>query len=210
MSTAAARCASSARRSWYGVHCRIDARPSAAASANRWQVSKPQARQSHGRPLGPSPIWLQDRRHRLGVGHRPPRLEREDRARRSPPPSASTTGCRLRGGSALASSSRRQYSSSCGPEQRMVQRPLGREDVHEAQVEPVHRHRPRHRRERVEPADLPEPPARVARLLQQRQRQPARRAQVPPPLLRHPLEEASAAPARSPRGCGRAGPDRRT
>ncbi len=102
---------------------------------------------------------------------------------------ASTTGCRLRGGSVLASSSRRQYSSSRGPDERVVQRPLGREDVHEAEVEPVHRHRPGHRRERVEPADLPEPPARVARLLQQRQRQPARRAQVPPPLLRHPLEE---------------------
>ena len=42
--------------------------------------------------------------------------------------------------------------------------------------------------QRVQPADLPEPPAGVARLLQQRQRQPARGAQVPPPLLRHPLE----------------------
>ena len=101
----------------------------------------------------------------------------------------STTGCRLRGGSALASSSRRQYSSSVRTRERMVQRPLGRQDVHEAQVQPVHRHRPGHRRERVEPADLPEPPARVARLLQQRQRQPAGRAQVPPPLLGHPLEE---------------------
>ena len=70
----------------------------------------------------------------------------------------------------------------------MVQRALGAQDVHEAQVQPVHRHRPGHRRQRVEPADLPEPAARVARLLQQRQRQPARRAQVPPPLLRHPLE----------------------
>ena len=73
--------------------------------------------------------------------------------------------------------------------QRVVQRPLGREDVHEAQVQPVHRHRPGHRLERVQPAELAEPPAGVARLLQQRQRQTAGGAQVPPPLLRHPLEE---------------------
>ena len=70
----------------------------------------------------------------------------------------------------------------------MVQDPLGREDVHEAQVQPVHRHRPRHRRERVEPADLPEPPARLPRLLEQRQGKPAGRAQVPSALLRHPVE----------------------
>ena len=71
----------------------------------------------------------------------------------------------------------------------MIQRPLGRQDIHEAEVEPVHRHRARHRLERVEPAQLPELAARVAGLLQQRQRQPARRGQVPPPLLRHPVEE---------------------
>ena len=80
----------------------------------------------------------------------------------------------------------------------MVQRALVREDVHEAQVEPVHRHRPGQRRQRVEPADLPEPAARVPRLLQQRQRHPARRAQVPPPLLRHPLEEGRLRQARHP------------
>ena len=71
----------------------------------------------------------------------------------------------------------------------MVQRALGAQDVHEAQVQPVHRHRPGHRRQGVEPPDLPEPAARVARLVQQRQRHPAGRAQVPPPLLGHPLEE---------------------
>ncbi len=71
----------------------------------------------------------------------------------------------------------------------MVERTLVREEVHEAEIEPVHRHRPGDRLERVEPADLPEAPARLPRLLEQRERQPARSAQVPPPLLRHPLEE---------------------
>ena len=71
----------------------------------------------------------------------------------------------------------------------MIQRSFGRQDVHEAEVEPVHRHRPRHRLERVQPAELPEPAAGVAGLLQQGQRQAARGAQVTPPLLRYPLEE---------------------
>ena len=90
----------------------------------------------------------------------------------------------------LASSSRRQNSSSVRPRERVVQDPLGREDVHEAQVQPVHRHRPGHRRQRVQPADLAEPAARLPGLLQQRQRQPAGRADVAPLLLRHPLEIA--------------------
>ena len=52
----AARRASSARRSWYGVHCRSEARPRAAVSAKRRQGSNPHALQSHGRPFGAGPI----------------------------------------------------------------------------------------------------------------------------------------------------------
>ena len=102
---------------------------------------------------------------------------------------ASTTGYRLRGGSVLASSSRRQNSSSCGPDsgwssdpsvERMSTKPRSSRSTATARATAL---------SASSPADLPEPAARVARLLQQRQRQPARRAQVPPPLLRHPLEE---------------------
>ena len=71
----------------------------------------------------------------------------------------------------------------------MIQRPLGRQNVHEAEIQPVHRHCPRHRLERLQPPQLPEAPARVAGLLQQRQRQAPGCAQVPSPLLRDPLEE---------------------
>ena len=71
----------------------------------------------------------------------------------------------------------------------MVQRALAAQDVHEAEVDPVHRDRPGHRPERLQPADLAEPAARVPRLLQQLQREAARHAQVAAPLLRHPLEQ---------------------
>src|SRR5918994_2194901 len=88
----------------------------------------------------------------------------------------------------------------------MVQYTLRGEDIHEAEVHPVHRDRPGQRPQRVQAPDLPEPPAGVARLVQQRERKPARRAQVPPPLLRNPLEDtpprpppaASPAPDRAP------------
>ena len=71
----------------------------------------------------------------------------------------------------------------------MVERTLVRQDVHEPQVDPVDRHRPRHCLEGIQATDLPEAAARLPRLFEQRQRQAAGRAQVPPPLLRHPLEK---------------------
>ena len=187
LSTAAARCASSARRSWNG-RALAHRRPS-----QRRRLREPLAGVEPARPAIPrAPVRAeadlgQDPRHRLGVGHRPPRLEGEggpDARHHRPVHHRLPAPRRLDAGQQLAA----PVQLLRGPAQRVVQRPLRRQDVDEAEVEPVHRHRPGHGRERVEAADLPEPPARVARLLQQRQRQPAGRAQVPPPLLGHPLE----------------------
>ena len=121
-STAAARCASSARRSWYGVHCRSVARPSAAASANRWQVAKPQAPQSHGPPVrararsasrtaatasgsGAEPPRLDgergaDARHHRRVHHRLPAPRRLGARQQRPPPVQLLPRARRAGGPA--------------------------------------------------------------------------------------------------------------
>ena len=91
------------------------ARPSAAASAKRAQVSKPQARQSHARPFGPSPIWSRMAATASGSGTSRRGLKANTAPTLATTP-ASTTGCRLRGASVAAISSRRQNSSSVGPE----------------------------------------------------------------------------------------------
>ena len=128
MSTAAARCASSARRSWYGVHCRIAARPSAAASANRRQVSNPQARQSHGRPLGPSPICSRIAAHRLGVRRRIRRgLNAKRRAharhhRPRPPPAAGSAAPRRSPAARAASTAPPAGPTAGGPATPSVER----------------------------------------------------------------------------------------
>src|SRR5581483_5710142 len=75
-----------------------------------------------------------------------------------------------------------------GPEQRMVETPLARQNVHEPEIDAVHRHRAGDLLQRREPAHLAEPPARVRLLHQQLERHPPRRAPVPPPLLGQPAE----------------------
>ena len=75
-----------------------------------------------------------------------------------------------------------------GAEQRVVQAPLARQDVHEAQIDPVHGHGARHGLELAQTPHFPEPPAGVPLLHQDLERQPPRRAPVAAPLLRHPAE----------------------
>ena len=74
-------------------------------------------------------------------------------------------------------------------EERVVQASLEGQQVHEPQVQPVHRDRLRQRRQVLQPAHGAEPPARVPRLLEHGERQAARGAQVPAPLLGNPREE---------------------
>src|SRR2546430_1131400 len=75
-----------------------------------------------------------------------------------------------------------------GPEQRMVETPLARQDVHQAQLDAVHGNRPRDPLERPQPPHLAEPLARVALLPQQLERQAPRRAPMPASLLGEPAE----------------------
>src|SRR5256886_7064878 len=70
-----------------------------------------------------------------------------------------------------------------GPEQRMVETPLARQDVHEPQLDAVHGDRPRDPLERPQPPHLAEPLARVALLPQQLERPAPRGAPMPAPLL---------------------------
>src|SRR5256886_4604996 len=70
-----------------------------------------------------------------------------------------------------------------GTEQRMVETPLARQDVHEPQLDAVHGDRPRDPLERPQPPHLAEPLARVALLPQQLERQAPRSAPMPAPLL---------------------------
>ena len=104
---AASRWDSSARRSWYGVHCFIEARPSAAASANSRQVLYPQALQSQGRPLGPSPMVFNTCCTAAASA-----TWRRGLISKTAPTLAvtpgSTTGELLRGGSVLCTTERRQ------------------------------------------------------------------------------------------------------
>src|SRR5947207_937366 len=71
-----------------------------------------------------------------------------------------------------------------GTEQRMVETPLARQDVHEPQLDAVHGDRPRDPLERPQPPHLAEPLARVALLPQQLQRQAPRSPPRPAALLR--------------------------
>jgi len=67
----------------------------------------------------------------------------------------------------------------------MVETPLARQDVHEAEIEAVHRHRVRDDPQAAQAPELAESPAGLGLLEQHLERQPARHAQVAPPLLRY-------------------------
>src|SRR2546421_215709 len=75
-----------------------------------------------------------------------------------------------------------------GTEQRMVETPLARQDVHEPQLDAVHGDRPRDPLERPQPPHLAEPLARVALFPQQLERQAPRSAPMPAPLLEQAAE----------------------
>ena len=161
-------------------------------------MSKPQARQSHGFPLGPGPIASNTSATRAGLDQHRPRLH-------------------LEGGPVARHHRRVHYRRPAArrlgtlhhrpapeqffprPAQRMIEPAFVRQQIHKAEIQPVHRHRPRNAGQFLQPADLPKPPARVARLLQQFHRHAARGTQIPPMLTRnagevHRLSQRTHAP----------------
>ena len=122
----------------------------AAAWANAAQVSNPQARQSHGLPLRTQADRLEHFFHPGRIGPHQPRLDLEDG---SVARHHRVVHHRLPAAGRLAALHHRP-----APEQlfartreRVIQPPLVGQQVHEAQVEPIDRHRPRQTAQLLEP-----------------------------------------------------------
>ena len=82
----------------------------------------------------------------------------------------------------------------------MIERPLVREHVDEAEIDPVDRNRPGNGLQARQSPHLLEPAARLLGLLQQGHRQPARHTEMAPALLRHPSKHQGLGVERYPPG----------